>query len=401
MSISYTTQKEQVEPPPNDWDHGGLPAWAYTNTEYFELEKDILFRRQWQIAGHISDVAEPGDYICFDIVGERALIVRGKDGKVRAFHNVCRHRGSRVVADNRGSCKTALVCPFHGWSFNLDGTFRSAPAPRSLPNLDAVEHGLVPLELEIWMGFIFVRFKPGPQPSVSELMAPVATEVGYYKPEEMVSEEGISRGSIPVNWKAVRDVDNEGYHVPIAHPGLQDLYGKQYYDEQLPGGVSRSFAPFNEDDGRLWSVKRYRKLLPEVKHLPESHRKAWLYIGLFPNAVLFFYPQNIGFYQEVPVSPTETIQRGADYVLPGMCREMKAAHYLGHRINRDAVEEDIQLTIWSCEAAQSSGYQGIILSDLEYGVRAHHDGLRELLPVLRSEDEPRPGTMSEVNASLQ
>ena len=76
------------------------------------------------------------------------------------------------------------------------------------------------------------------------------------------------------------------------------------------------------------------------------------------------------------MSPTETIQRGANYVIPGMCREMRAAHYLADRINRDAVEEDIQLTIWSCEAAQSSGYQGIILSDLEYGVRAHHDGLR-------------------------
>ena len=163
-----------------------------------------------------------GTISVFDIVGERALIVRGKDGEIRAFHNVCRHRGSRVVADDQGSCKTALVCPFHGWSFNLDGTFRSAPAPRSLPDLDPVEHGLVPLELEIWMGFLFIRFKPGPQPPVSELMAPVAKEVGLYRCEEMVTYDGIGAGAIPVNWKAVRDVDNEGYHVPIAHPGLQD-----------------------------------------------------------------------------------------------------------------------------------------------------------------------------------
>lgn len=398
--MDYTTRKSQATPPPADWDRSGLPAWSYTSPEFFELEKDVLFRRQWQLAGHISDVPEPGDYICFDIVGERALIVRGKDGAVRAFHNVCRHRGSRVVTDDKGSCKTALVCPFHGWSFNLDGTFRSAPAPRSLPNLDAVEHGLVPLELEIWMGFLFIRFKHGPQPAVAELMAPVASEFRLYRPEEMVSDDGISSGAIPVNWKAVRDVDNEGYHVPIAHPGLQDLYGKGYYDEILAGGISRSFAPFNEDDARLWSVKRYKNLLPRVPHLPESHQNAWIYIGLFPNAVLFLYPQSIGFYQEVPVSPTETIQRGADYVMRGMSREMRAAQYLGHRINRDAVDEDIQLTIWSCEAAESSGYQGIILSDLEYGVRAHHDGLRELLPVLKQDEEPAPGTMAAVNASM-
>ena len=77
---------------PKEWDRSGLPAWTYTNAELFELEKDVLFRRHWQIAGHVSDVPEPGDYFCLDMIGERALIVRGKDGHVRAFHNVCRHR---------------------------------------------------------------------------------------------------------------------------------------------------------------------------------------------------------------------------------------------------------------------------------------------------------------------
>ena len=156
-----------------------------------ELEKEHVFRNHWQIAGHVSDVPNAGDYLTMDVVGERALIVRGKDGVVRGFHNMCRHRGSRVVADNKGTCKNALVCPFHGWVYNLDGTLRGAARPRSFPDLDKTEFGLMPLDLEIWMGFIFVRFRKGPQPSVAELMAPVEAEIAHYGIADMVPAWGI------------------------------------------------------------------------------------------------------------------------------------------------------------------------------------------------------------------
>ena len=147
----------------------------------------------------MSDVPEPGDYFCLDMVGERALIVRGKDGHVRAFHNVCRHRGSRVVADETGSCGSALVCPFHGWSFNLDGTFRSAPFPRSLPKLDPVEYGLKPLECEIWQGFIFIRFVTGSQPAVAQIMARHEDELAPYRLNEQVSTGKFWTEAIEVN----------------------------------------------------------------------------------------------------------------------------------------------------------------------------------------------------------
>ena len=158
---------------PNDWDRRGLPGWAYHSPALLELEKEHVFRNHWQIAGHVSDVPNEGDYLTIDVVGERALIVRGKDGVVRGFHNMCRHRGCRVVADSQGTCKNALVCPFHGWVYNLDGTLRGAARPRSFPDLDKTEFGLMPLDLEIWMGFIFFRFRHGPQPSVAELLKPI------------------------------------------------------------------------------------------------------------------------------------------------------------------------------------------------------------------------------------
>ena len=394
MNKPYVISKQDVAPPPNDWDRRGLPAWAYTSQGLLELERDVLFRRHWQLAGHVGNVPEPGDYFCFDVAGERAVVLRDKAGNIRVFHNVCRHRGSRVVAEETGSCGTALVCPFHGWSFNLDGTLRSVPQPRTLPKLDSHEYGLLPVEFEIWHGLVFVRFLPGPQPSVAELMARHEKEVAPYRIEDMVQAEPFWSTRIDANWKCVRDVDNEGYHVAIAHPGLQDLYGQNYFDEAWQNGTSRSFASFDDKDARLWSVRNYKALLPEVKHLPESHRNAWLYIGMFPNAVLALYPECVSFYQEFPISVDRTVLRGCEYALPGETRELKAARYLNNRINRDTGQEDIQLTIWSNEAAHSSGYRGIILSDLEYGVRQHHDHLRAVMPVLNEETEPAPGAMT-------
>ncbi len=110
-----------------------LPAWSYFNTEMLEMEKDLLFRSHWQLVCHVNDLPEPGDFVTLDCVGERALVIRGKDGVLRGFHNLCRHRGSRVVAAEQGNCRNAIVCPFHGWVYNLDGTLRGAAQPEKLP----------------------------------------------------------------------------------------------------------------------------------------------------------------------------------------------------------------------------------------------------------------------------
>ncbi|HUS54234.1 MAG TPA: aromatic ring-hydroxylating dioxygenase subunit alpha [Thermohalobaculum sp.] len=387
--------------PPLDWDRSGLPGWAYFSPELLELEKEELFRKRWQLACHSNDVPEPGDYTTFDVVGERALIVRGRDGVLRAFHNVCRHRGSRVVADTSGSCKSALICPYHGWAYNLDGTLRGAAQPKTLPPLDPVKWGLKPIEIEIWRGFVFVRFKPSEQPPIAEIFARFDAEIEPYQIETMLpaTKDGWSN-STAVNWKSVRDVDNEGYHVAMAHPGLQDLYGHDYMDEPYINGASRTIGRFNEGPGMRWSVRNYKSILPEATWLPESHRKAWLYFGLFPNAVISVYPDSVTFYQELPDEVGNTRLRGAIYRRPDESRELRAARYLSGRIDLETSVEDQMLTIWSCEATKSSGYDGIILSDLEYGVRTHHDHLRAVLPVVNLQDEPAPGTVAERNAAL-
>ncbi len=394
-------QEHERGPPPSDWDRRGLPGWAYFNQELLDLEKEELFRKRWQLVCHVSDLPKAGDYVTFDVADERALIIRGQDQVLRAFHNLCRHRGSRVAADKRGHCRSALVCPYHGWAYNLDGTLRGPAEPASLPPLDPVEWGLKAIELEVWQGFVFVRFKPSSQPPISEILARFDDEVAPYQTDRLLpADSGIWTDETPVNWKSVRDVDNEGYHVPMAHPGLHDLYGHDYLDEPYVNGAARSVGRFNPGPGRLWSVRGYKSVLPEATWLPESHRRAWVYIGIFPNSVIGLYPDSVIFYQEMPDGVGSTTLRGASYRRPDETRALRLARYLSHRIDADAIVEDQQLTIWSCEAAKSSGFDGIILSDLEYGVRSYHDHLRDILPVITLENEPASGRLSEQNAIL-
>ncbi|QDZ01764.1 aromatic ring-hydroxylating dioxygenase subunit alpha [Nitratireductor mangrovi] len=385
---------------PNDWDRAGLPGWAYHSEALLELEREHLFRTHWQIVGHVSDIPEPGNYMTLDAVGERAIVLRGQDGIVRAFHNICRHRGSRVVADDKGHCRNALVCPFHGWVYNLDGTLRGAARPRSFPELDKAAFGLMPLELEIWMGFVFIRFREGPQPPVARLMKPFEPEITHYDTADMVPTAGIWTQTSPVNWKSVRDVDNEGYHVAMAHPALQDLYGASYYDEPFVDGVCRAFATYNPHAGRRWSVRNYINIAPQAENLPDNLRKAWVYYGLFPNAVIGLTPESCQFYQEFPLSTGETLLRGAVYRYRDEDRRQAAARYLAYRIDRDTMEEDVQLTIWSNESMRSKAFSGFFLSDLEYGVRTHHDHMRAVLPVLEQEHAPAENEMATLNSAM-
>lgn len=386
---------------PKDWNREGLPGWTYYSDEFFALEQDALFRRHWQLVCHVSELTEPGCYVCLDIAGERGMVIRGHDGVLRAFHNLCRHRGSRVVGDDRGQCNKALICPYHGWAYNLDGSLRGIAEKDSFPPLDPDKWGLKPLEMEIWHGFVFVRFLPGPQPAVADLMARHEPEVALYAPERMLAvDKGDWCEPAPVNWKSVRDVDNEGYHVRQAHPGLHDLYGQTYHDEPYVNSTSRSVGVFNTGPSRLLSVRAYREILPEPRHLPESHRATWLYIGLFPNLVFGFYPDSVIWYQEIPVGPAQTLQRGGVLRHAQESRQMRAARYLSGRIDRETGKEDRMLTIWSCEATRSSAYDGIILSDLEYGLASFYDHLEKVVPLVRQDDPPPAGTMATANAAL-
>ena len=386
---------------PKDWDRSGLPGWAYFSQELFELECETLFKTHWQFVCHVNEAADIGAYVTFDVAGERALVIRGHDGILRAFHNLCRHRGSRIVPDARGVCNKAMVCPYHGWAYNLDGGLRGIANRDTFPPMQADKWGLKPLEMEIWNGLVFIRLQAGPQPAVAEILARFDDEIAPYDLANMVPTDSNSMDDLlPVNWKSVRDVDNEGYHVRQAHPGLHQLYGNGYFDEPYANGTSRSVGTFNEAYGHRWSVRKYREILPEADNLPREQQRQWIYFGMFPNFVLGLYHDSVIYYQEVPQSAEQTVQRGMCYRRRDESRKMKAARYLSGRIDRDTEDEDQMLMVWSCEATKSSAYDGVIFSDLEYGVKTYHDHLRQLLPVMAQAVPPESGQMALRNDAL-
>ena len=387
---------------PSGWDRRGLPAWTYHSPALFALERQQLFLTHWIIAGHVSDVANPGDWITFDILGERAVIMRGKDDAVRAFHNLCRHRGARVVDGRQGHCKGAIVCPFHGWVYNLDGTLRGAAQPQSFGAMQREDFGLKPIEMEIFHGFIFIRFAPGPQPAVATLLAPFNADFAAYGLKDVLPVNVPDWSTeLPVNWKSVRDVDNEGYHVALAHPGLQELYGRTYRDYSLPNGLSMSIGWYGDVPGRMWSVRHYAKISPPRPELPAHLQRAWTYYGMFPNQVFSITPDGMQFYHEVPLSESRTRLTGRVYRWPNESRERRLARYLAGRIDRDTSAEDQQLSIWSNESMKSDAFEGFHLSDLEYGLRRHHDGLRQLFPVMTLAEAPPEDQIATRNAAMK
>ena len=386
---------------PNDWDRRGLPAWTYHSPAMFALEREKLFMTHWQVVGHDCDVPNPGDWITYDLLGERAVVMRGQDGVVRAFHNLCRHRGARVVDGAQGSCKGSIVCPFHGWVYNLDGTLRGASQPKSFGTLNREEFGLKPIEMQSFHGFIFLRFCPGPQADIATLLAPFDADFAAHDLKSLLPVAVPDWSTdLAVNWKSVRDVDNEGYHVALAHPGLQDLYGRTYRDHHLENGLSMSIGWFGDVPAKGWSVRQYVKASPPRPDLPQHLQKAWAYYGLFPNQVFTVTPEGMQFYHDIPLSVGMTRLTGRVYRWGNEPRNARLARYLAFRIDRQTSAEDQQLQIWSNESMKSDAFEGFHLSDLEYGLRRHHDGLRRLMPVMSLDHPPPEDRIAAANADL-
>ena len=387
--------------PPNQWDRSGLPGWTYHSRALFDLEREKVFLTHWQVVGHESDIPNTGDWLTYDILGERAMVMRGADGVARAFHNLCRHRGARVVDGSEGSCKGSIVCPFHGWVYNLDGTLRGAAQPRTFGEMKREDFGLKPIEMQSFHGFLFLRFAAGPQADIATLMAPFDADFASYRIRDVVPVRVPDWSTeLPVNWKSVRDVDNEGYHVPLAHPGLQDLYGRTYRDHYLENGLSMSIGWYGDVPGQGWSVRHYAKHSPDRPELALHLQKAWTYYGLFPNIVFSMTPEGVQFYHDIPINEGLTRLTGRVYRWPNETRAHRLSRYLAYRIDRATSVEDQQLSIWSNESMKSSAFEGFHLSDLEYGVRRHHDGLRRLVPVITQAKAPPEDQIAALNAEL-
>ena len=358
-----------------------LPGWIYHDRDFFELEKEAIFRNSWQVVCHISDVPRAGDYHSFDFLGESVVVVRGDDGEVRGFHNVCRHRASRLLEGTKGHCGKRITCGYHAWTYALDGRLIGVPQRDAFKGLDVGKHGLAPLDLEIFMGFVFVRFAKG-LPSVREMAAPYANELATYKMEELIPQGRVTLRPRAVNWKNVADNYSDGLHINIAHPGLTRLFGQSYAIEAQPW-IDKMSGNLRDVPSSNWSERLYQKHLPVVEHLPPERQRLWTYFKLWPNLAFDIYPDQIDFMQFLPVSPTETMVREIGYVRPDSRREMRVARYLNWRINRRVSIEDKILIERVQAGMNSSSYTVGPLNDNEVCLRSFARRMRSLIPESR------------------
>ncbi|MBS0418584.1 MAG: aromatic ring-hydroxylating dioxygenase subunit alpha [Proteobacteria bacterium] len=361
-----------------DEDGFSLPAWIYRDPEFFELEKQLIFRQAWQLVCHQNDVPKPGDYHSFEFMGESIITLRGDDGQIRSFHNACRHRAARLLDGSKGQCGRRITCPYHAWTYGLDGRLVAIPQKEAFKGLDFGRHGLVAVEQEIYFGFVFIRFEPG-LPSVKEMAGPYAHELAAYKMEELVPNGRVTFRPRMVNWKNVADNYSDGLHINVAHPGLTRLFGRGYGIEAKPW-IDKMWGALRDIPSSNWSERLYQKYLPRVDYLSEDRQRLWTYFKLWPNVAFDIYPDQIDFMQFLPVSPTETLVREIAYVHPDSRREMKASRYLNWRINRRVSLEDKSLIERVQSGMGTSGYTVGPLSDGEVCLRSFGRRMRSLIP---------------------
>lgn len=372
--------------PQDGW---SLPAWTYSDPDFFAAEQSRIFRPSWQVVCHVSDMPNRGDWHSIDYCNESVIVVRDEDDHLRAFTNVCRHRGSRLL-DGASGCVKKLVCPYHAWTYALDGRLTGVPDSASYPTLDRERSGLVPVDLELWRGFIFVRLDDDGGPSVADMMTPYVDQIAPYRFEELRALGRVTLRPRDVNWKNVGDNYSDGLHIPVAHPGLTRLFGKSYGVE-AEDRVDRMWGDLIDRPSSNWSERLYQRLLPPVPHLPAANQRHWLYFKLWPNVAFDIYPDQVDFMQWLPVSPTECLIREISYVVPDDRREMRAARYLNWRINRQVNAEDTMLISRVQQGMASKSFTMGPLSDKEVCLNHFCKRIRELIPEARQETAPPTG----------
>ncbi len=283
----------------------GLPATAYTSEAFFALENERIFASSWVFAGFVHELARPGDAVPVNVAGRPVLLVRDTAGAIRAFHNVCRHRCLKLV-DGPGNLGRAIRCPYHAWTYGLDGRLRAAPffggrEPRAVPaGFDRSQHGLAPVRAAAWHDWIFVNLD-GAAPPFEDFVAPLRKRLSGFDLSRMQHLATIDFGEIAANWKLLMENFIEPYHVQFVHSRTTDQPLADHYTVNEPGCL-----------GSAVDVSREAR---KKDVLSEDSR----FLTLFPNFVVGVYlPDQIGVHLDVPLAPDRTLQRRAIYSLDPM-----------------------------------------------------------------------------------
>src|SRR5437870_4066887 len=279
-----------------------LPQRYFVSPEIFAEEQEKIFFRQWVLVGHQSQVAEAGDYFTTEVSGESFIIVRDKHGAIHGFYNLCRHRGSRLIENTKGQC-AAIQCPYHAWTYALDGRLLGAPHMDEMLEFNKAEYPLKPARLGLWEGFIFLNLGDATA-SLEKWFEPLGRKFSSWNLAALRSAKRFEY-DVRANWKLIFQNYSECYHCLGVHPELSKISPYDSAENDLTEG------PFLGGFMRIASDKSLTMsgnacALPVGNFGNEDFRFVFYY-SIFPNMLLSLHPDYAMVHQLEPQSPERTL----------------------------------------------------------------------------------------------
>ena len=281
-----------------------LPGSYYTSRDVFDREAERIFSRRWVCVGRADTIGQPGDYRLAAFGGESLILVRGRDGRARAFFNVCRHRGTRLCEEPAGRFAGGIQCPYHAWTYGLDGALLGAPHMADVAWFDKAEHPLVAAPLAEWEGFLYLNL-------VARRAAPAGSARAARRPlrllEPAAAEDGAAASSTTskANWKLIFQNFSECYHCPPVHPALSKLsHYRSGANDLRDGPLLGGYMAINEPGGSLTMTGRMCGA--PIGDLRDDERQRVYYYSIFPNSFLTIQPDFVMATRLTPLAPDAT-----------------------------------------------------------------------------------------------
>lgn len=293
MAEPYTVQREAGAP---DWRHVTITRDAYTSPVRLAAEHARVFARTWQLAGRTDQLEKPGSWFTFEVAGESILIVHAGEAGIRAFYNVCRHRGRQVV--DAGTCGEArsFRCPYHSWTYDLDGRLRSLPEADAFGAPDRSALGLRPVRVDVWQGLVFVNLDDGAEPLRAHLDVLEDCLGRAFEPGVLVAAK---THDFDANWKTVIEAFIETYHIAWLHP--QVAKSLLYHDAAIAHFRRHSMTVVPAAKANRWAERRgghWREWLADPAYLE-------LHYTIFPNVSVHLFLWGLTFLFRCLPHPTD------------------------------------------------------------------------------------------------
>ena len=280
-----------------------LEARFYNASDVFEQERERIFATEWVCAGRLEQLERAGDYFLTEIAGESIIVTRGKDDRVRAFFNVCRHRGTRMCTEQSGRFAGSIQCPYHAWTYALDGTLLSARTMGEVVGFDRSEYPLHEAALATFEGFVFVNLAREPEP-LAQAFAPLIGRFARWRIGALRTARTIAY-DVACNWKLVFQNYSECYHCPLLHPQLDDLSPSDSGRNDLTEG------PFL---GGYSELRRHGTSLTKtgttaraaIGDIDGDDLSRVYYYTIFPSLLLSLHPDYVMAHYVQPAAPNRT-----------------------------------------------------------------------------------------------